>query len=554
MMKNVGLKTKLAAGFGSVLLILVGIGLATYFVTFRFSDSFDNAKAVLEMSHMATEAELAIEKQTSASHDYVLYGRQGLLSRDQESKREFTEVMTKLAQVGEEEDKKMLPGIQQVAEQYRRMLDSIVQLRSAGKTAEAKELGSSASVTAARDAVHKQLSVFRDLQQKQEDEAIKRQDSLEAQTRVLSLGLLLAGVALGVLVAVLIVRSITGSITSMLALIQEIASNNLATDDVAITAHDEIGNAGVALNGMKNNLCDIMRSIADVATQVASASEELSATGHQITANSEETSTQANVVAAASEQVSTNVNGVATGSEEMLASIREIAKSSSEAARVAKNAMNVAANTNQTITKLGDSSMEIGEVIKVITSIAQQTNLLALNATIEAARAGEAGKGFAVVANEVKELAKQTAKATEDISRRIEAIQGDTKGAVAAIGEISTVINQINDISNTIASAVEEQTATTNEMSRNIAQAAKGSSEIAGNISGVAEAAKNTSTAAAQTNTAAAELARMAGQMHSMIQQFRLAQHDGHTARRGTGSRSSWSTEAHPAKAMAAHA
>jgi methyl-accepting chemotaxis protein len=340
-------------------------------------------------------------------------------------------------------------------------------------------------------------------------------------------------VTLGVLIAafvtalgIFIMRSIKSGLANMLDMIREIAAKNLAIDDSKIHSEDEIGKAVIALNGMKNNLREMMQSIAGAAAQVASASEELSATGHQISANSEETSTQANVVAAASEEVSSNVNVVATGSEEMLASIREIAKSSSEAARVAKNAMAVAANTNQTITKLGDSSMEIGEVIKVITSIAQQTNLLALNATIEAARAGEAGKGFAVVANEVKELAKETAKATEDISRKIEAIQTDTKGAVEAIGEISTVINQINDISNTIASAVEEQTATTNEMGRNIGEAAKGSSEIARNIAGVAEAAKNTTTEASHTNDAAAELARMAAQMQSLMQQFRLGHHD----------------------------
>jgi len=180
----------------------------------------------------------------------------------------------------------------------------------------------------------------------------------------------------------------------------------------------------------------------------------------------------------------------------------------------------VAATTNETMKKLGESSREIGNVIKVITSIAQQTNLLALNATIEAARAGEAGKGFAVVANEVKELAKQTAKATEEISQKIEAIQGVTKGAVTAIEEISTIINQINDISNSIASAVEEQTATTNEIGRSVNEAAIGVTDIAKNISGVATAARNTTQGANDTKTASAELSEMAARLQASVSKF----------------------------------
>jgi methyl-accepting chemotaxis protein len=177
----------------------------------------------------------------------------------------------------------------------------------------------------------------------------------------------------------------------------------------------------------------------------------------------------------------------------------------------------IADKTNATVAKLGESSAEIGNVVKVITGIAQQTNLLALNATIEAARAGEAGKGFAVVANEVKELAKQTAHATEDISRKIEAIQGDARGAVEAIRQIGNVINQINDIQNTIATAVEEQTATTGEISRNIAEAASGSSEIALNITGVAQAARGTTEGASDTKQSADELSRMALDLQQLV-------------------------------------
>jgi methyl-accepting chemotaxis protein len=265
-----------------------------------------------------------------------------------------------------------------------------------------------------------------------------------------------------------------------------------------------------------DEMAKILDQVNASAATLGSSAEELTAVSTQMASNAEETSAQANVVSAASEQVSKNVQTVSTGVEEMNAAIREIAKNASDSARVAQQAVTTAATANTTISKLGDSSAEIGKVIKVITSIAEQTNLLALNATIEAARAGEAGKGFAVVANEVKELAKETAKATEDISRKIEAIQGDTQGAVDSIRKIGEVIAQINDISNTIASAVEEQTATATEMSRNVAEAAKGTAEIAQNITSVAQAAQNTTQGATNCQQAAGELARMAAELQQL--------------------------------------
>jgi methyl-accepting chemotaxis protein len=275
-----------------------------------------------------------------------------------------------------------------------------------------------------------------------------------------------------------------------------------------------------SINTMVRDLRGSIQQIGRNAHGLGTSSEELTAISRQMAANAQQTATQTGVVSAASEQVSRNLTVVATSSEEMLASIREIAKSANEAAKMAKHAVNCAETTNQTVQQLGASSVEIGNVIKVITSIAQQTNLLALNATIEAARAGDAGKGFAVVANEVKELAKQTAQATEDISQRIEAIQGETKGAVQAIGQISQLITQIDDVSNTIASAVEEQTATTNEIGRNITEAARGSAEIARNVSGVADAAQSASQGATDTQQAARALTEMARQLQGLVGRF----------------------------------
>jgi methyl-accepting chemotaxis protein len=275
-----------------------------------------------------------------------------------------------------------------------------------------------------------------------------------------------------------------------------------------------------SINTMVEDLRGSIQTIGGNAQALSASSEQLDGISGQMAATAEETATQTGVVSAASDQVSKNLTVVATSSEEMLASIREIAKSANEAARMAKNAVAVADATNQTVQKLGESSVEIGNVIKVITSIAEQTNLLALNATIEAARAGDAGKGFAVVANEVKELAKATAKATEEISQKIEAIQGETKGAVQAIGQISRVITQIDDVSNTIASAVEEQTATTNEIGRNIAEAARGAGEIARNVSSVADAAQSTAAGATETRKAAKSLTDMATRLQQVVGRF----------------------------------
>lgn len=265
----------------------------------------------------------------------------------------------------------------------------------------------------------------------------------------------------------------------------------------------------------------LVSTLEETATQLAAAAEELSATATQLNQNSNLTSQQSNVAAANTEEVSKGVQQVATNTEEMVASIKEIARNTSEAAGISKDAMKRATDTNKTITQLGTSSEEIGNVIKVISSIAQQTNLLALNATIEAARAGEAGKGFAVVANEVKELAKQTAKATDDITSRINAIQGDSKGAVTAINGISQVIEKLNSISVAIAAAVEEQSATANEVARVVKESNKGVEGIADVVRNVSGAAKQSLTGSAQTLDAAKTLAQLADKLKTLIKNLK---------------------------------
>jgi methyl-accepting chemotaxis protein len=340
-------------------------------------------------------------------------------------------------------------------------------------------------------------------------------------SRITSIITLVVGLILALALGLLVARKIVQSLTKVTYVCDGLADGDL-TRHTGLATRDEPGRMGQSLDTAMARLRNTIATIEGSAASLAGASEQMSGTAANIAASAEQTSAQAGAVSTAAEEVSRSVETVSSGSEEMGASIREISQNAAEAARVAAEAVTVTATTSATMNKLGESSAEIGNVIKVITAIAEQTNLLALNATIEAARAGEMGKGFAVVASEVKDLAQETARATDATSRRVEAIQADTSGAVTAIEEISIVIERISEFQTTIASAVEEQTATTAEMNRSVAEASAGTGEIAQNITGVAEAARLTSQGVAETQQATAELARMSTELSALVSTFRV--------------------------------
>jgi methyl-accepting chemotaxis protein len=446
------------------------------------------------------------------------------------------------------EEKALATAMQSSLDAYGIARGAVLQALAAGDYEQAGAL----SAAKAAPALHQLMSDIGKLKQLQVDVAAQLYGDARdtyAVLRLVLFGSLAAALVLAGLLGWLIARSITVPLRRIIDVMQALTSGDLAVAVGGVERQDEVGEVARAVGVFKDGLAETERlraeqeevkrrneaerrramialaegfegSVGSVVKGVGSAATELQATAQSMSATAEQTTRQSTAVAAASEETTQNVQTVASASEELSASISEISNQVAESTRIVGEAVSQANATNEKVRGLADAAQKIGAVVSLINEIAGQTNLLALNATIEAARAGEAGKGFAVVASEVKILATQTAKATDEIASQVRAIQEATSGSAQAIESITRTIGRVSEISTTIASAVEEQGAATQEISRNVQQAAAGSQEISTNISGVTEAARQTGTAAAQVLRSADELSQSGSLLQRQVDEF----------------------------------
>ncbi len=462
---------------------------------------------------IASEREL---KRIGTSQTISPEARDGLMKAATENVKHFMELTDqRLEEMSKIKDQNIAPLVAQatdVMKKFEAEVNQITELVNQGKGEEAAAIDVLDLANQLSDLVPQ---IVKGLESKM-DAATLQSQTVATIVLVVMCVVYLVVLVIALLIGFFVRRVLRKTVANTGDSIESLSKGDM-TDEAEMLMNDELGDVAMKLNESLATLRQVVGSAAAMARKVNSVAKDVGDGIDEGYKETEEVIAQTQVVAGAAGDVTQSIQTVAAGAEEMGASIREISSNANEAARVANEATEVAKRTSETVSKLGVSSREIGDVVNTITAIAEQTNLLALNATIEAARAGDAGKGFAVVAGEVKDLAQETGKATDDITAKITAIQADTDGAVAAIEKISDIINQINNYQTTIAAAVEEQTATTNEMSRSVAEAATGSASIAETISQYQEIAQEAGKGVETLQHASDELVEASQAMYDNI-------------------------------------